>query len=111
MRLYLILTTIFLCIYFNINAQQNKEERTQKITQTIKVFPNPATNVVNILGLHNSSNANIKVLDTYGNIVLKHSWQIKNNAINIPVSSLASGVYIIIIHSNKEQVQAKIFKK
>ncbi|WP_298484343.1 T9SS type A sorting domain-containing protein [uncultured Maribacter sp.] len=111
MRLFLILTTIFLCIYSNTNAQNTIEHRIQKHTQNLKVFPNPATNVVNVLGLKNATNANITVVDTYGTTVLKHNWEIKNNAINIPISSLSSGIYRITIHSNEEHVQTKFLKK
>ena len=80
-------------------------------TQKVKVFPNPATNVVNILGLQNSSRAAISITDTYGTLVLQHRWQIKNNALNIPISSLNSGMYIVTILSEEQQVQTKFYKQ
>lgn len=79
--------------------------------QKVKVFPNPATNVVNILGLYNSQRAAITITDTYGNAVLQHNWAIKNNALNIPVTSLKSGIYIVTIRSEEQQVQTKFFKQ
>jgi len=77
----------------------------------VKVFPNPATNVVNILGLQNSSRADISVSDTYGNAVLQHRWEIKNNALNIPIASLDPGIYIVTIRSEEQQVQTKFYKQ
>jgi len=85
----------------------------QEVTrsQKIKVFPNPATTVVNILGLKNSDKANILISDVYGNSVLNHQWRIKNNALNIPISTLDSGIYIITIRSLEQQIQTKFYKK
>lgn len=77
----------------------------------VKVFPNPATNVVNILGLLNSQRAAIQIMDTYGNTVLQHQWAIKNNALNIPISSLEPGIYIVSVQSEEQQVQTKFLKR
>lgn len=80
-------------------------------TQKVKVFPNPATNVVNILGLQNSNRAAILITDAYGNAMLEYHWEIKNNALNIPVTSLNSGIYIVTIRSVEQQVQTKFYKQ
>ncbi len=80
-------------------------------TQKVKVFPNPATNVVNILGLKNSNRADIMISDVYGNTRLQYQWQIKNNAINIPVANLDTGIYIVTIISQEQKVQTKFYKK
>lgn len=80
-------------------------------SQKIKVFPNPATTVVTILGLKNSDKANITISDVYGNSILNHQWRIKNNALNIPISTLDSGIYIITIRSLEQKIQTKFYKK
>lgn len=105
---------IFLFLFaFTLSSSANAQNEEVEITiaQKVKVFPNPATNVVNVLGLQNSGRAEIIVSDTYGNIVLKHHWQIKNRALNIPVTALGSGIYMITIRSEKQQVQIKFYKK
>lgn len=79
--------------------------------QNIKVFPNPASNVVNILGLKNSSKADIIISDVYGSIQLKHQWRIKNNALNIPIVNLIPGIYIVTIRSQEQNIQTKFYKK
>lgn len=92
----------------NGNTVKTEQEIT---TQKVKVFPNPATNVVNVLGLRNSSRADIIVSDTYGNIVLNHQWEIKNQALNLPISNLDSGIYMISIRSENQHVKTKFYKK
>lgn len=77
----------------------------------VKVFPNPATNVVNVLGLKNTSNADISIMDIYGNTVLAYRWAIRRNALNLPISTLNSGAYIILIHSEEQQVRTKFYKQ
>lgn len=112
MKKLLIIITIFLFGFQYASAQSGNEIGTPTSEQVkIKVFPNPATNVVNVLGLQNSDGASIRISDAYGNTVQEHHWRIKNNAVNIPVTSLDSGMYIITIHSEEQQVQTKFFKK
>ena len=77
----------------------------------VKVFPNPATNVINVLGLENSTKAEIIISDIYGNVVLQHRWEIRNNALNIPIPTLSTGVYSINVTSYEQKVRAKFYKK
>ncbi len=78
---------------------------------TVKVFPNPATNVINVLGLKNAQNAAISITDCYGNTVISHQWNIKNNALNIPIVNLEKGIYLISIRSEHQKVQTKFIKQ
>ncbi len=77
----------------------------------VKVFPNPATNLVNILGLKNSPKAEIIIANIYGNTVLTYNWAIRRNALNIPISALEPGAYIIYIRSEEQQVRTKFYKQ
>ena len=83
----------------------------KKATIKLVVFPNPATNVVNVLGLKNSNKAQIAISDSYGNTHIQHQWAIKNNAVNIPVTSLKRGMYLIVIRSKEQQIQTKFYKQ
>lgn len=91
------------------NGQESSIHETK--IQKVKVFPNPATNVINVLGLQNSNRAAIVISDLYGNIVLEHQWEIKNKALNIPVLNLEAGIYMISIRSSKQNVKIKFYKK
>ncbi|MEP2277990.1 T9SS type A sorting domain-containing protein [Maribacter sp.] len=79
--------------------------------QDIKIFPNPATNVVNVLGLKNDSNAAISIRDSYGTQIIYHQWDIKRNSLNIPVFNLEKGLYMISIQSEHQNVKAKFYKQ
>lgn len=89
--------------------QENTEQKVSSQTK-IKVFPNPAANVVNILGLANSNQANITISDLSGNIVLHRQWAIRNKAISIPVPNLPAGIYVVSIRSSEQQLQTKFYK-
>ncbi|WP_133686283.1 T9SS type A sorting domain-containing protein [Maribacter spongiicola] len=83
----------------------------QNAESTIKVFPNPATNVINVLGLKNDSNAAISIRDSYGTQIIFHQWDIKRNSLNIPVFNLEKGIYMISIQSEHQNVKAKFIKE
>ncbi|WP_281542306.1 T9SS type A sorting domain-containing protein [Maribacter aestuarii] len=81
------------------------------VSENIKVFPNPATNVINVLGLQNSNKAFISISDIYGNTLLQHQWEIKNNALNIPIAPLERGIYLITIQTEAYSFQTKFYKQ
>lgn len=92
-------------------SQSEKQGVPVEPKNTVKVFPNPATNVINVLGLKNDRRATIRITNTYGNQVIFHQWDIKNNALNIPVFQLESGIYLITIQSEHQNAQAKFLKQ
>jgi hypothetical protein len=111
-KLLIIISFFILGFQFTIAQSRDQNENTTiRETQKIKVFPNPAANVINILGLQNSNRAEIVITDTYGNPVLRHRWSITNNALNIPITSLKSGIYMVTIRSEEQQVQTKFYKQ
>lgn len=83
----------------------------QDAENIVKVFPNPATNVINVLGLKNDSNAAISIRDSYGTQIIYHQWDIKRNSLNIPVFNLEKGLYMITIQSEHQNVNAKFYKQ
>lgn len=101
---------VFGCITHG-SAQSNKNDKTVQQMVKVKVFPNPATSIINILGLKDTQKANIIVADSYGNTVLFHEWEIKNNALNIPVANLDKGMYLLSIRSPEQRVNTKFYKQ
>ncbi len=101
---------VFCCA--NICQAQSNEKATKGQQEiAVKLYPNPAISVINILGLKDTEKATIIVSDIYGNIVLRHEWKIKKNVINLPVASLEKGLYIITIRSEEQQVNTKFYKQ
>lgn len=94
----------------NSKQQLSPNSKETVINRKIKVFPNPATNLVNILGLQNSSKATILISDISGNIVLQHEWAIRNNSLSIPIPNLETGIYVVGIESKEQKVQTKFYK-
>lgn len=108
-ELWLVLLAIF-CMTAGL-AQSNEQAKTGQQEVQVKIFPNPATSVINILGLKDTEKASIVVSDIYGNIVLQHEWKIKNHVINLPVANLGKGMYIITIQFQEQQVNKKFYKQ
>ena len=107
-----------LCLVFMIcsyitsgQAQTTNTTKTAQKEVSFKIFPNPATSVINVLGLTDTEKAVITVLDSYGNTVLKHEWEIKNNALNIPVAHLKKGLYLLNMASPEQHIQTKFYKQ
>lgn len=108
----LILFFLTLSVKAQTTADSGAAPKVETVSQPkVKVFPNPATSVVNILGLKNTSKATILIFDIYGNTVLRHQWEIRRNAINIPVAALPTGAYIITVKSDEQQVRTKFYKQ
>lgn len=107
-------TLLFIFILFSFGAiaqtDENQKPSAQQ-EQKIKVFPNPATNVVNVLGLLNSNQSTITISDISGNEVLRHQWAIRNNALSIAIPDLDTGIYVVRIVSQEQKVQTKFYKK
>ncbi len=76
------------------------------VKQNISVFPNPATDYINVKGIANS---NIKINDITGKIVYSKNNSSEKEQINI--SHLKSGVYFITIENNDEFFSKKLIVK
>jgi hypothetical protein len=69
----------------------------------IEVYPNPATDVVNIV---NAANSTIQMFDVFGKLVA--SDNVLNNNFTLNVSELAKGTYVLRITNNEGSISKKI---
>ena len=67
----------------------------------ISIYPNPASNLINISGLDNTQNFELEIIDVNGRVVKKYA-AISNNA-SLNISSLQSGVYFLQFSNSKER--------
>ena len=74
-------------------------------TESIELYPNPTTGILNIRGL-NTESSRIKILDSIGKIV----DQPKSENHQIDLSNLANGLYFIVIETDKLQISKRIIK-
>lgn len=70
-----------------------------------EIYPNPFTNYIQI---ENAINANIKLMDTQGRIIIEQTAN--SNQYRINVSELPSGLYIINIDNCGERIVKKLIK-
>jgi len=86
----------------------------QEEIHSLKVYPNPANDLLNISFIPKSeTNVRIQLQNIDGKIVYSHNlYNIKNKLQHIiDISEVASGMYIFIIKSDKALIREKIIKK
>lgn len=77
-----------------------------EIEQNIKLFPNPATNHINIL-FKNNTPKTIVLYDALGRQVV-NTIKTEKQQVKIPVSKLSSGSYFVKLQDNKKSITKKI---
>ncbi|TRX15947.1 T9SS type A sorting domain-containing protein [Flavobacterium franklandianum] len=82
-------------------------EKLEMANNTIIVFPNPTTSILNFQYPDQITVDKIKIIDSTGKMVLQQNQNLKT----INVENLAKGLYIIEWHSGKEKFQTKFIKK
>ena len=93
--------------YTSNTVQINFEPRSSTVNESIKIYPNPATSILNIentttrsYSSYNLANANINIVNIMGSVVNSNNFTIINpNLISINVSNLTNGTYFINIES------------
>jgi hypothetical protein len=78
------------------------------LNSNIKIYPNPASNNLNI-ELNDLSNANLQVVDYTGKVVVKQPLNSADNNINI--EQLATGVYLFQVNSSEGSLIRKVVKQ
>ncbi len=84
----------------------NPEILTQR--NSLIVFPNPTTNIININFINTIDKANITIYDTTGKLIL--SKEIDDNSNQINISKLNNGIYLIKIEAHTKTVIKKLIK-
>jgi hypothetical protein len=74
----------------------------------LAIYPNPATDNINITLPENISHAVFTLYDMQGKVLIKQEI---NNQETVAVNNLASGIYIYNVRTNKQSYQGKIIRK
>jgi hypothetical protein len=90
-----------------ITNEEAKSMDNAKNENEINLYPNP-TNGVFQVQLGTVTNGNLEVLDYTGKIVLKQN--INGNALQLDISEMPKGMYIIKVNSTNAQQVSKIIK-
>ncbi|SFT11914.1 Por secretion system C-terminal sorting domain-containing protein [Zhouia amylolytica] len=77
----------------------------------VTFYPNPATDYINIENLSDLDSVTITLTDTAGNVISSRSFQSKTDSYQLPLNTISSGMYLVIISSKSTTFTTKIFKK
>lgn len=75
---------------------------------SVNLYPNPTFSNLNI-NLNNNITARVDIVNLFGQIIV--SEEINNGVIQIDLSSISNGVYIVKIHSSNNTFAKRIVKK
>jgi len=91
-----------------INQQTNNSIKEINSNQSVSVYPNPATETINIQieKFNNTENNNIEIVDMAGVTVYKQIITSSNYRINL--AELNSGIYLLQIKNNNSCITKKI---
>ncbi|AEA43206.1 T9SS type A sorting domain-containing protein [Fluviicola taffensis] len=76
----------------------------------LDVFPNPASNYVQIVGSESIENAQVNIIELSGRIVYSNAHSIGSEALSIDISTLSQGTYQVIVISQGVSVVKKLIK-
>lgn len=83
---------------------------TKREMDSFNIYPNPANSIVNISGQKNVEIEQIKIIDTSGKTIFTKNFA-RQQEIQMDVSFLASGTYILTISTAKGSTTHKLIKK
>jgi hypothetical protein len=81
----------------------------QGSASSFNMYPNPATDVVNISLSENANNAIVEITNALGQIV--KTEKLNNSSITIPVNNLSKGMYFVNVRSENGKSDAKLIVK
>ena len=90
----------------NIIALSTNEQLAQKFN----VFPNPATNIVNITNNENMSVKQVEIYDVTGKLINTQNFN-NETEIQLNVETFSSGTYILHLQTNEGTAIKKLIKK
>lgn len=92
--------------YSNIQMLQTNS------TTEIMVFPNPATNVLQLQLNNNYATMQVQIINSAGQVVKQYpNMPAGNQVLQIPVSALASGTYFLYLQSGSEKQVLQFVKE
>lgn len=82
----------------------------ENVSTGLRVYPNPATEIIQVEIPEGTSNGSISVLDVTGTIVMTLDIQNKTE-ITLDISTLAPGLYFVDLEENQQRVSSARFIK
>ena len=80
------------------------------ISSKFNIFPNPATNIVNITNNENMSVKQVEIYDLAGKLINTQNFN-NETEIQLNIEALTSGTYMLHLHTNEGTAIKKLIKK
>lgn len=79
---------------------------------TFEFYPNPTEAYLSInLGNYQATNTNVKVYDVTGRVLIQSNFTTNESIIQIDMSQLSSGLYLVEVEEGNQRFSSKILKK
>lgn len=100
--------------YTNINSNRKIYSQSNKELlniDSIFIYPNPSSSIINIESEHDLSSFNAKIIDVTGRLILKNNYELSGYSTQLNISDLPTGIYTIIIENGQDKIIKKLIKK
>jgi len=77
----------------------------------IKLYPNPASDILTIKAVDGSKTNVYNILDVSGRVILKGSANLMSGSVKINVATLESGLYFFVLSDGSESITSQFIKK
>ena len=77
----------------------------------IRIYPNPASEIITIETIEGASIENLKVVDIRGRMLMNNRISLKAGASVVDISTLKNGLYFLILSDGSEQITSPFVKK
>ncbi|UUV22468.1 T9SS type A sorting domain-containing protein [Paenimyroides aestuarii] len=99
---------------FNFSAINTPPTPTVSVAEVLSnsfnLFPNPASNTINITNSDNYFVQNVKIYDTSGKLLKTQHFN-NQKEVQLNIESLTNGIYLLHIHTDKGVAVKKVVKK
>ena len=97
---------------YSIASYNDKPSSTDQFIETaFSIYPNPTTDVLNIISKSADNITKVIIYDITGKMLHEQVFETSNNQQQIDVSTLAKGIYIIELSSEKHTKKTKFIKR
>ena len=96
---------------FTLTVIDNLGSQNTTALRTIKVYPNPANDVINLSNPQNINLRNVSIYDMTGRLIITKDLQAASQQSTIDISALQSGNYLLFIKSTYGQITKQLLKE
>ena len=96
---------------FTLTVIDNLGSQNTTALRAIKVYPNPANDVINLSNPQNINLRNVSIYDMTGRLIITKDLQAASQQSTIDISALQSGNYLLFIKSTYGQITKQLLKE